>query len=354
MTIIDAHTHVFPQYADLAVAVMDRCGIDCVVTLAWHDGFGAGLQRQLRAFDAYPGRFVVFGNVDWSRINEPSFGTAAALQVAQDVRAGMRGLKVYKALGLEYRHPDGSFWRVNDPPLDPIWTKAAELGTPVLIHTADPAPFWEPMNELNFWNGVVYGAYAWWAYYGKNVPGHQELLSDRNEMIARHPETTFICPHVGSRADCLDHAADDLRRLPNLYYDISARIPTLGRDLRRAAHAREFTITWQDRILLGTDIIYDDTNVPTGIQAQALFQPWELPLGGADPHQRYVETTVSFFDSYIRFLKTSEVQTSPPFKRNRDGFVIHGLDLPDAVCEKVLWANAARLLGLDIAACGTL
>jgi len=33
MRIIDAHTHVAPQYAELAVEVMDRCGIDCVVTL---------------------------------------------------------------------------------------------------------------------------------------------------------------------------------------------------------------------------------------------------------------------------------------------------------------------------------
>ena len=348
MTIVDAHTHVFPQYADLAVAVMDRCGIDCVVTLAWHDGFGEGLRRQMAAFGRYPGRFVVFGNADWSRINESGFGEIAAQQVALDVTAGMRGLKVYKALGLDYRRPDGSFWRVSDPALEPIWAKAGELGIPVLIHTADPAPFWEPMNDLNFWNGVVYGEYDGWAYYGKDVPGYHELLGDRNEMIARHPGTTFICPHVGSRADCLDNAADDLERLPNLYYDISARIPTLGRDLRRAAHAREFIVSWQDRILLGTDTIYDDTSVPTGMQAQALFQPWEVPLGGAEPERRYVETTAEFFDSHIKFLRTREVQIEPPFKRNRNGFVIHGLDLPEAVCEKILWSNAARVLGLDL------
>ena len=26
MKVIDAHTHVFPEYIDLAVQVMDRCG----------------------------------------------------------------------------------------------------------------------------------------------------------------------------------------------------------------------------------------------------------------------------------------------------------------------------------------
>ena len=44
---IDAHTHVRPRYAKLAVAVMDRCGIDCAVTLEHHDGFGDSLERHL-------------------------------------------------------------------------------------------------------------------------------------------------------------------------------------------------------------------------------------------------------------------------------------------------------------------
>ena len=34
-------------------------------------------------------------------------------------------------------------------------------------------------------------------------------------------------------------------------------------------------------MLFGTDIIYDDMNVPTGMQAQCLYQPGEIPLGGA-------------------------------------------------------------------------
>ena len=71
------HTHVLPQHADLAVAVMDRAGISRSVTLAWHDGFGEGLARQVEAFGRHPGRFTVFGNLDFSRVNEPDFGEAA-------------------------------------------------------------------------------------------------------------------------------------------------------------------------------------------------------------------------------------------------------------------------------------
>lgn len=344
MRIIDAHTHVFPQYAGLAVEVMDLCGVECSITLEWHNGFGEDLRKHLEVFAAYPGRFIVFGNVDWRRVNEKGFGEAAAKQMAEDVASGMRGIKIYKALGLEYRHPDGRLWRVNDPELGPIWAQAGELGIPVLIHTADPAAFWQPVDEYNFWNGVLYGEYEWWSYYRKDYPSREELLGERNQVIARYPDTTFICPHVGSKAESLDSAGDDLDAFPNLHYDLSARIPILGLSERRAAHSREFCLRYQDRILLGTDIIYDDTNVPTGIQAQCLYQPGEIPLGDADPQARYVDTTTEFFLSHLDFLTTGRVQSSPPFKRNRNGFSITGLNLPAGVCEKVLFRNALRLL----------
>jgi predicted TIM-barrel fold metal-dependent hydrolase len=346
MTIIDAHTHVLPHYADLAVEVMDRCGIERVVTLEWHDGFGDTLREHMKVFDRHRGRFIVFGNVDFRRINEDGFARAAAEQMERDVEVGVRGLKIYKALGLEYRDGRGEFWRINDERLDPIWAKAGELGIPVLIHTADPPAFWQPVNESNFWNGVLYGEYAWWSYYRKGFPSIEELLAERNEVIRRHPGTIFIGPHVGSNASCLEAAADDLDEMPNLYYDISARIPIMGLPGRRCARSREFLLQYQDRVLFGTDVIYDDTNVPTGMQAQCLYQPGEVPLGDADPREKYVETTVEFVQSHLDFLMTDKVQTNPPFKRTTRGYSIVGLDLPEEVCEKILCGNAQRLLGL--------
>jgi predicted TIM-barrel fold metal-dependent hydrolase len=344
--VFDIHTHVFPHYADLAVAAMDRSGIEASVVLAWHDGFGEGLQRHIDAFAKYPGRFITFGNVDFSRINEPSFAATAAAQMEIDTAAGMRGLKVYKALGLDYRRPDGRFWRPNDPELDPIWAKAGELGLPVLIHSADPPCFWEPVNEFNFWNGVLHGEYAWWTYYNRGLPSADELLGDRLEMAARHRGTTFIFPHCAEKSDSLDSAADDLDVHPNIVYDFSARVPDLARSARRAAHTREFFTAYTDRIFFGTDVIYDDTNVPTGLQAQILYQPGEVPLGGADPRERYIETTVAFNRSNIDWITSSQIQVAPPFKRSIAPFQIHGLGLPEDVAAQILYGNAARLLSL--------
>ncbi len=343
MRIIDAHTHVFPQYVDLAVQVMDRCGIERCVTLEWHDGFGSTLQEHLAIFNRYPGRFTVFGNINFRLINEPDFARRAAEQMEKDVASGMRGLKIYKALGLEYRQPDGEFWRINDPRLDSIWAKAGELGIPILLHTGDPPAFWQPVNEHNFWNGVLYGEYAWWTYYRKGYPSLDELLGERNEVIARHPRTLFICPHVGSRSESLQLAADDLDALPNLYYDVSARIPVMGLP-KHAASSKQFLTEYQDRILFGTDSIYDDTNVPTGVQAQCLYQPGELGPAGDDPERSYVDSTVRFIESHYRFFKTHEIQHNPPFKRSQRGYSIVGLALETEVAEKLFWKNADRLI----------
>ncbi|HEY3380244.1 MAG TPA: amidohydrolase family protein [Vicinamibacterales bacterium] len=343
MRVIDAHTHVFPQYVDLAVRVMDRCGIERAVTLEWHDGFGVTLADHLKVFRRYPGRFTVFGNVDARRINEPGFGPEAARQMERDAAAGMRGLKIYKALGLGYRHPDGTFWRVDDDRLDAIWAMAGALGIPVLMHTADPPAFWQPVTARNTWNGVIYGEYAWWSYYRKGYPSPDELIGERNEVIARHPGTVFICPHIGSRSESLALAAEDLNALPNLYYDLSARLPELGTPARRKG-ARAFLTDYQDRVLFGTDAIYDDTNVPTGMQAQCLFQPGEVPLGPDDPRDRYVATTAAFLESHFDFLLTDSVQHEPPFKRRTSACDMCGLALDRAVAEKILFRNADRLI----------
>jgi len=47
---------------------------------------------------------------------------------------------------------------------------------------------------------------------------------------------------MGSKSDCLSRAAQDLRDFANLYYDISARIPVLGRTEERALESRQFMV----------------------------------------------------------------------------------------------------------------
>ena len=344
MPIIDCHTHVFAHRAESAVEVMDRCGIQTSLTMEWHNGFGDALREHIGQFNRFPGRFVVFGNVDWRRVNEPRFGQHAAEQMARDADSGMRGLKIFKALGLEYRRPDGQLWRVNAPEFDPIWEQAGKLGLPVLMHTADPPAFWQSVDERNFWNAVIFGQYEWWSYYRKGLPSPEELLSERNQVIARHPSTTFICPHLGSKSEMPLEAADDLAALPNLYYDISARVPALGSSPLRAQQSRQFMLDHPDRVLFGTDCIYDDDYLPRGQQAQNLQQPGPA-MPAQQAHASFIEQSEACVRMHLDFLTGTGIQENPPIVQCRQGYKVWNLNLPAAAAEKILHGNVQRLLG---------
>ena len=108
----------------MAVEVMDRCGIETTVTLGWGDSFGDTLKRYLEVFNQYEERFIVFGNIDWSRVNEGDFGETASKQIEEGMAMGMRGIKIFKALGLELRKKNGELWEINNPLFDPIWETA--------------------------------------------------------------------------------------------------------------------------------------------------------------------------------------------------------------------------------------
>ncbi|MBN2290677.1 MAG: amidohydrolase family protein [Candidatus Glassbacteria bacterium] len=344
---IDAHTHVFPNRAGLAVRVMDRCGIRCSVTLGWEDAFGGRLDEQLRAFAGHPGRFAPLCNIDFSRVDSQDFGQQEADSLERAVEKGCHGLKIFKSLGLSVRTGDGELLRVDDPRLDPVFERAAELGVPVLIHTADPAAFWQPPGPDNFWGGVLDGEYAGWSYYRKGLPSREELLGERDRLLSRHPQTIFVAPHLASLADDPLALAESLERHPNLYVDISARLPAMARTEARRRTWRETIIRFADRVLFGTDLIYDDQGVAAGIQSQSFQRPGEADTAGLPPEEAFLRTSAAYLDSHLRFLTSEETQEKAPFRRQQGTFRLAGLGLEGPVLEKVLQANAARIYGIS-------
>ncbi|MCJ7716954.1 MAG: amidohydrolase family protein, partial [Anaerolineales bacterium] len=148
---IDVHGHQYQMSTqDLApvVAAMDTLNLQIMVNLSGRSG--TDLQKSVKNIaDHYPNRFVVFANIDFDGVGSKGWIEKTLNQFTQDVKNGARGLKVYKSLGMNNKDSDGKRVAVDDPRLDPIWDKCAELGVPVLIHSADPKPFWDDMDSKN-------------------------------------------------------------------------------------------------------------------------------------------------------------------------------------------------------------
>jgi predicted TIM-barrel fold metal-dependent hydrolase len=267
----------------------------------------------------YKDRFVIFANIDWQGSGKaddpaswdcqrPDFARRIAARLAADKERGASGVKIFKEFGLGNKNPDGTLVRIDDERWDGIWRACGELGLPVLIHTADPAAFFEPIDERNErWEELH--RRPDWSFYEPQFPKRQELLKALLRVIERHPKTTFIGAHVASDAEDLAELGRWLDKHPNLYLDIASRIAELG---RQPFTARKFLIRYQDRVLFGTD------------------GPW--PEERVRLYWRFLETE----DEYFPY---SEKPFPPQGLWN-----IYGVNLPDEVLRKIYHENAARLV----------
>src|SRR5207253_5401255 len=100
--------------------------------------------------NAHPGRFVVFTEPVWSKASDPGYAQFQATQIEEAHKAGARGLKVLKTLGLFLReNGTGQLVRLDDRRFDPMWEAVGALKMPVAIHTSDPEAFFLPIDRFN-------------------------------------------------------------------------------------------------------------------------------------------------------------------------------------------------------------
>ncbi len=283
---IDAHSHLawsregglvrlLAPPAEL-LAIMDRRNVRAMVQVT--GGYGERLVENVRLLQtAHPGRFYVFTEPMWSRASEPGYATLQADEIRKAHRAGARGLKVLKTLGLFLRDggPEGALVKVDDPRFDPMWATCGELGLPVAIHVADPAAFFTPIDRFNERYEEL-ANHPDWSFFGRDFPSQRELLDALARVIARHPRTQFMGMHVASDAEDLAHVSELMDRLPNLAVETGARINELGRQPRAS---RRFFERYQDRVLFGTDAVPGGHDTPQQLFGDELYQNL-LPLPG--------------------------------------------------------------------------
>ncbi len=332
--VIDFHSHLsrpdaagekvrWPMPVNELLAVMDRRNVRVMVNLS--GGYGRALEEIVGTLHKpHPDRFVVFTQPWFGRIVEPGYPKFQADELGRARRAGARGLKVLKTLGLYLREQatTGPLVKVDDPRLDPMWEAAGALRMPVAIHTSDPEAFFLPIDRFNE-RFEELNAHPDWSFHGKDFPSDRELQEARLRVVARHPRTQFVALHVAD-SENLGYVGAALDRLPNLHVEIGARIGELGRQPRAS---RRFFDRYQDRILFGTDAVPHGVETPQQIFGDLLYEIY----------YRFLETEDEYFD-----YAPAPV---PPQGRWR----IYGIGLPETILRKVYWANAARLLGLPAA-----
>jgi predicted TIM-barrel fold metal-dependent hydrolase len=307
---IDVHNHQFGmpiQNLDNLVSEMDELNMAVMVNLS---GFrGKYLEWTLdKVQDHLDHRFAIFLNINFEKLDDPGWPDNTLAMMEEAVQQGVKGLKVYKSLGLTDKDNEGNRIAIDDPRLGPVWDKCGELGIPVLIHSGEPAAFWQEKDRHNErWLELKQfpDRYRSLEIY----PSFEEIMAEQHRMFGKHPRTIFINAHLGWFGNDLERLGKLLDDMPHVYTELGTVLAELGRQPR---NARQWMIQYQDRVMMGKDA-YNKKEYYT--------------------YFRVLETDDEYFDYY---------------RKRHAHWKMYGLNLPDSVLKKVYYQNALKIIpGLD-------
>ena len=303
---IDMHSHPYAgnaEQVDAWVRTMDEVGVQksIVMTMATGKKFDELLAR----YGRHPDRFSVWCGFDLTGYDRPGFGPAAVAELERCAKAGAEGVGELgdKGKGLFYGEPKAWGMHLDDPRMDPLLEKCADLGLPINVHVADPYWMYEPMDEHN--DGLM-NAYQWRLDDQTNIVGHAGLLDTLERAVKKHPRTTFVACHFANCCYDLAKVGRLLDQYPNLYADIAARFAETAPIPR---YMSGFYQKYQDRLLYGTDMGRDRDMYRTTF--------------------RILETTDEHFYDWNLFTYH---------------WPLHGFGLDRAVLQKVYRDNALKVL----------
>lgn len=244
---IDMHMHA-PRRGNLDSAAteliknMDACGIDKTILFC---GIGKTFDQNAAAFGKYPDRIQLWCWLDLTGFDKPGFGPATIAELERCIKLGAKGVgEVHdKGAGL----PGAPGMHIDDPRMDPILEKMADLKLPFNFHWADPIWMYEPMDAHN---DLLFEALYFRLDNKPNFLRHPELMVTLENALKKHPRTIFVVAHFLNQEYNLNELGRMFDKYPNLYADVSQReayVATIPR------FAKQFMEKYADRLVYGTD-----------------------------------------------------------------------------------------------------
>ncbi|MFN7544579.1 MAG: amidohydrolase family protein [Acidobacteriota bacterium] len=308
---IDIHNHqngMMPaEQLDRLVADMDALNMSMMVNL--NGNYGEKFRAIYKNMKGrHPKRFIVFANLDFENLDAPDYRDRVARGLEEAFRGGAQGLKLFKNFGMTTRDKNGKRIAADDARWFDVFEVCAKYRAPVLIHTADPKPFWEPWDKNNE-RWLELKEFPSRRRTAAKDGSWEELMAESERLFRAHPKTNFISAHLRWYGNDLENLGRQMDGMPNLYTDIAAVIAELGRQPR---FARQWFDKYGDRVLFGKDV----------------WAPAEYYT-----YFRVLESTDEYFEYY---------------RRRHAFWKMYGLGLSDGVLKKLYYKNALKIVpGLE-------
>lgn len=326
---VDAHTHLFYD-RDFLLPLLKQWRMKAVViNITGKKAFQEPMQQRWAAMvemqRAHPNRIALCTTFDPEPIAEPDFAEKTVEELRRHVQQGAAMVKVWKDIGLELKDRDGSYVQIDDSRFQPIWDYLAEAGVPLLAHIAEPKAAWQPLDERTPHYKYYRDHPQYHFYHQPEAPRWETIIQARDRWIERNPALTIVGAHLGSMAHDVGEVAQRLDRYPNFYVDTAERFADLV--IQESDAVRAFFMRFQDRILYGTDVIFEHAATDMSeAQQQSQQRAYQALL---ESHWHYLTGTEEMEMTDNKFIEPVHVQP---------------LNLPRQVVEKVYMKNAERLI----------
>jgi len=245
LPLLDGHVHVWPGVEPAVLwEVMEhtgarRCNALSVALLEE----GTLNEDAVRFKAASEGLAYAFGALDYSaHFRGAGLGPDDLVAQARHLwERGLDGIKMVEGKTAIYaRLPDG----LDSPLFTPFFAWMEERGFPILMHVADPERMWDPARA----------EVERWSYARGDFPTREEQYAELERVLGWHPRLTVILAHLLFLWDDLPRAGRFLEDHPAVAFDLTPGIEEYFMLSRDPDEAREFFLTYQDRLIYGTDI----------------------------------------------------------------------------------------------------
>ena len=252
---IDMHTHVYAKDDESVkkwIKAMDDCGIE--KSIVFTGATGARFDTIYNLYSKYSNRFELWCGFDNSGFEKPGYGPAAVVELERCVKKGAKGVGevMFKGKAVSANSRERTIRLPDDPRFDALFEKCAELKIPVNIHISEDKWMYEKIDSTN--DGLMNAA-TWHIRNDDGSKSHEEMLERFENTLKKHPKTTFVAAHLLNCCADLSYLGKCFDTYPNLYADVSARF---GEIAPIPIFVREFFEKYQDRIVYGTDMTFNE------------------------------------------------------------------------------------------------
>jgi len=254
---------------------------------------------------------------------EPGWSEKTISLLDSSFALGALGIKLWKNIGMVYKHSSGNFIMIDDPKFDEVINHVIKMNKTVMAHLGEPKNCWLPLDKMTVENDREYfkNHPEYHMFLHPEYPSYEEQIDARDRFLEKHPDMRFVGAHLGSLEYDVDELAKRLDKFPNMAVDLAARIPHLQFQSKGDHEkVKAFLIKYQDRIIYATD---------SGISS------------ATDPSQVKNNVLKKWLNDWKYFATDERMNVSEVEGEFR------GLKLPKDVIDKIYHLNAVRWFKID-------